>query len=154
MPEPTPYSLSRHFTNLIGRKVTFAQMASAVDTNAKQVYGLYTVFPRETALVLKADLNLLGSFAGALVGLPDADVRNHLKVSPIEELLRDAISEVLNVASAVTTHEGRAVFEKMITDRLLIQGAHEKVLLKPLHRSYFNVSVDDYQGGRFALFSD
>jgi hypothetical protein len=122
MSEPTPYALSQLFTNLIGRKVTFAQTTVAAETKVKQVYGIYTLFPYETAIVVKSDLPLLGSLAGVLVGLPDAAVKEHLKVNPIEELLRDAIHEVLNITSAVITHQGRAIFVKMVTDPILLDG--------------------------------
>jgi hypothetical protein len=153
MSEPTPYALSQLFTNLIGRKVTFAQTTVAAQTKVKQVYAIYTLFPYETAIVVKSDLPLLGSLADVLVGLPDAAVKEHLKVNPIEELLRDAIHEVLNIASAVVTTEGRAVFTKMVANPVFIDGAAGKVLKKPDHRSYFNVLVDGYQGGKLTIFS-
>jgi hypothetical protein len=71
MSEPTPLSLSHHFTQLIGRKVTFAPTTIAPETKIKQMYGIYNVLPHETAIVVKADLPLLGSLAGVMVGLPD-----------------------------------------------------------------------------------
>lgn len=153
MAEPTPYVLSKLFTDLTGRKVTFTQTTAAAETKVKQMYGIYTVLPREAAIIIKSDLPLLGSLAGILVGLPDAAVKEHLAATPVEELLRDAIHEVLNITSAVVSHEGRAVFVKMVTDPVLIDGAAGKVLKKPDHRSYFNVSVDGYQGGKFTIFS-
>jgi hypothetical protein len=107
----------------------------------------------ETAVVVKADLPLLGALAGVLVGLPDSAVKERLAVSPIEELLRDAIYEVLNIASTVVTTEGRAVFTKMLADPGLIDGNAGKLLKKPDHRSYFNVLVDGYQGGKCTIFS-
>ena len=133
--------------------MTFAQTTAAPDAKTRQIYGIYTVLPHETAIVVKADLQLLGSVAGALVGLPDAAVKEHLRATPMEELLRDAISEVLNIAAASVTTEGRAVFTKMVTDPAYIDGAADKVFKKPFHRSYFTVSVDGYQGGRFTIFS-
>jgi len=153
MSEPTPFALSQLLTQLIGRKVTFAQTTVAPETKIKQIYGIYNVLPHETAVVVKADLPLLGSLAGVLVGLPDAAVKERLAVSPIEELLRDAIYEVLNIASTVVTTEGRAVFSKMVADPALIDGTAGKLLKKPDHRSYFNVLVDGYQGGKFTIFS-
>ena len=153
MAEPTPFDLSRRFSLLIGRKVTFVQTTATLDKAIKQVYGIFTVLPNKTAVVVKADLPLLGSFAGALVGFPDSVVREHLAVTPIEELLRDAIYEVLNIASAAVSTEGRAVFEKMVTDPVYIDGVAGKVFAKPDHRSYFYVQVDGYQGGRFSIFS-
>jgi hypothetical protein len=153
MPEPTPFALSKLFTELIGRKVTFTQTTAAAETKVKQMYGIYTLYPRETAIVVKSDLPLLGSLAGVLVGLPDSAVKEHLAATPVEELLRDAMHEVLNITSAVITHEGRAVFVKMVTDPILLDGEAGKVFKKPDHRSYFNVLVDGYQGGKFTIFA-
>jgi hypothetical protein len=153
MSEPTPFALSKLFTDLIGRKVTFTQTTAAAETKVKQMYGIYRVLPSETAIVVKSDLPLLGSLAGVLVGLPDAAVKEHLAAAPVEELLRDAIHEVLNITSAVITHEGRAVFVKMVADPILLDGEAGKVFKKPDHRSYFNVLVDGYQGGKFTIFA-
>jgi hypothetical protein len=153
MSQPTPFSLSQRFSQLVGRKVTFVQTTLSVDVKIKQIYGIYTVLPQESAIVVKADLPLLGSFAGALVGFPDNVVKEHLKVTPMEELLRDAIYEVLNIASAAISTEGRAVFAKMVADPAYIDGAAGAVFKKPDHRSYFNVSIDGYQGGKFNIFA-
>jgi hypothetical protein len=154
MSEPTPFVLSRCFSQLIGRKVTFVQTPLAPpDLKVTQIYGIYNLLPYETAILVKADLPLMGSFGGALVGLPDLAVKEHLRPTPIEELLRDAICEVLNIVAASLTTEGRAVFTKMVTDPSYIDGAAGNVYKKPDHRSYFNVSVDGYQGGKFSILS-
>ena len=153
MAEPTPLALSHMFTQLIGRKVTFAPAAIAAETKIKQIYGIYNVLPQETAIIVKADLPLLGSLAGVMVGLPDSAVKESLAVSPVQEVLRDAIHEVLNVASTVVTNEGRAVFSRMVTDTALIDGTAGKLLKKPDRKIYFNVSVDGYQGGKFTIFA-
>jgi hypothetical protein len=153
MSKPTPFALSKLFTDLIGRKVTFTQTTATAETKVKQMYGIYRFLPGETAIVVKSDLPLLGSLAGVLVGLPDAAVKDHLAVTPVEELLRDAIHEVLNITSAVISHEGRAVFVKMVTDPTFLDGEAGKVFRKPDHRSYFNVLVDGYQGGKFTIFA-
>jgi hypothetical protein len=153
MSEPTPFALSHRFSQLIGRKVTFAQVAASLDSKLKQVYGVYTVLPQATPVVVKADMRLLGSVAGALVGWPDQVVNEHLAVIPMEEILRDAIYEVLNVASAAIATEGRAVFKNMQTNPICIDGAAGLVLKNPGHKSYFNVSVDGYVGGKFIILS-
>ena len=153
MAQPTPFALSKLFTELIGRKVSFTQTTPPVDTKVKLMYGIYTVLPQESAIVVKADLPLLGSFAGVLVGLPDSAVKERLAVSPTDELLRDAIYEVLNIASAVITEDGRAIFKQMVTDAAYIDGEAGKVLKKPDHRSYFNVTVDGHQGGKFTILA-
>jgi hypothetical protein len=153
MTEMTHLTLSRHFTDLIGRKVTFLQVKTALPTKERQVYGVYTLFPAETMIIVKTDLLLLGACAGALVGLPDADVRRHLQATPIEELLRDAMYEVLNVAAAVIAGKGRAVLEQMVTGTDAVPAAAATILAKPTNASYFNVSVDGYQGGKFAVLA-
>ena len=153
MAEPTPLALSHMFTQLIGRKVTFAPATIAAETKIKQIYGIYNVLPHESALIVKADLPLLGSLAGVMVGLPDSAVTESLSVSPVEEVLRDAIHEVLNVTSAVVTNEGRAVFTSMVADTSLIDGAAGKLFKKPDRKTYFNVTVDGYQGGKFTIFA-
>jgi hypothetical protein len=153
MSQPTPFALSQLFSRLIGRKATFVQIPLAVETKIEQIYGVYRVLPHNAAIVVKADLPLLGSFAGLLVGLPDAVVTEKLGIKPIDELLRDAIYEVLNIASAVITEEGRAVFAKMEYSQVYIDGIASVVLKKPDHRSYFDVRVEGYHGGKFTILS-
>jgi hypothetical protein len=152
MTGPTPFSLTKLFTTLLGRKVAFAQ---AVDSPSKdkQVYGVYTVFPGQSAVVVKADLALLGSFAGVLVGLPDAAVKTQLKTTPIEEILRDAIYEVLNIASEEMTTHGRASFSRMEMDQVYLNEDALNALRKPAVKNFFNVTVDGYQGGRFSVYA-
>jgi len=41
----------------------------------------------------------------------------------------------------------------MVADPALIDGAAANLFKKPGHRSYFNVLVDGYQGGKFTIFS-
>jgi hypothetical protein len=153
MAEPTPFRLSQLFSQLIGRKVVFTQTTAALESKIRQMYGIYTVPPHEVAIVVKADLPLLGSLAGVLVGLPDSAVKDHLRANPVEELLRDAIYEVFNIASAAIFTEGRVVFTKMVSDPTCIDGNSEKALKKPDRRNYFNVTVDGYQGGKFTILS-
>lgn len=153
MPDPRHYLLSHLLTNLIGRTVTFTPVAPGPDTKGKHVYGIYTCSPSEAPLVVKADLSLLGSFAGALVGLPDSEVQSRLLAPVIEELFTDAMFEVLNVASSSIASEGRAILSKMVMDLGYLMGAARKIVVKPNHRVDFNVVVQDYHGGRFAVLS-
>ncbi len=154
MAEPSPFLLSKAFSQLTGRKVSFVQAPVALDSKVRQIYGIYFVKPHDVAVVVKADLLLMGSIAGALVGLPDPAVKEHLKTNPIEELMRDAILEVFNIAAATVTTEGRAVFSRMVMDPAYIDGPAEKAFKQPFRRNHFNVSVEGYQGGRFTILSD
>jgi hypothetical protein len=153
MAGPNPFILSQRFSQLINRKVTFVQTTMTLDMKIKQIYGIYTLSSIESAIVVKADLILLASIAGALVGLPDSAVKERLKTVGIDDLLNDAISEVFNVASAAVSSEGRAVFSKFVTDSVFVDGVAGKVFKEPFHRSYFTVAVEGYQGGRMSIFS-
>ncbi len=141
------------FSQLVGRDVTFAQPKPTSRPNGKQMYGLYTVLPQEHVLVVQADLALLGSFAGALVGLPDDAVKERLSRPPLEELLRDAVHEVLNIASTVVTTEGRAVFKKMADDPVYLDTLDAGFLTQPDRKTTFEVSIDGYQGGLMTIFA-
>jgi hypothetical protein len=153
MAEPNAFNLSQTFSKLTGRKVSFVQSTQALDKKIGQIIAVYSLLPLETAIVVKADLPLMGSLAGTLVGLPDQAVTEHLRTTPMEELMRDSISEVLNVAAAAVSTEGRAVFTNMFTDPIYLTGAAAKVYKEPFHRSYFVVSIEGYQGGRFSILS-
>ena len=154
MAEPSAFLLSKAFSQLTGRKVAFVLGTALPESKVRQIYGIYNVTPHNVAIVVKADLLLLGSIAGALVGLPDPAVKEHLKVNPIDELLRDAILEVFNIAAATVTTEGRAVFTRMVTDPAYIDGPAEKAFKQPFRRNYFNVTIEGYQGGKFTILSD
>lgn len=153
MSEPTAPALSHHFSSLIGRSVTFARVPPGRESLAKQIYGIFTNAQSETPIIVKADLSLLGAFAGALVGLPDSEVRERIKGTAIEELLRDAIYEVLNVASSVVAAEGRTTLSSMTTDLSELGNETKDIIAKPSHRIDFDVTVDDYEGGRFTVLS-
>ena len=153
MGEPTGFAMKELFSQLVGRDVTFAQPKTTSSANGKQMFGLYTVLPQEHALVVQADLALLGSLAGALVGLQDDAVKERLSAAPLEELLRDAIHEVLNIASTVVTNEGRAVFKKMAADPVYFDALDGDFLQNPDRKTAFDVSVDGYQGGRMTIYA-
>lgn len=152
MSEPAACALSRHFTNLVNRQVDFVPAKPPAENQSKQVFGVYTVHPQMSALVVKADLALLGSLAGSLVGLPDGEVQFRLQSAEPDELLGDAMREVLNIAASVVTSDGRAVFRSMLTEKVYLRPEAEKALNTPLHRSYFNVEIEGYEGGRFSVF--
>ena len=154
MSVPMQYALTHLLTDLVGRKVTFTPVTSGPGTKTRQVYGIYQCLPNEEPLVVEADLPLLGSFAGTLVGLSDSEVQNRLVGPALEDLFADAIYEVLNVASSALSSEGRAVLSKMVTDTNGIKGtAAETIVGKPNHTVAFNVIIEGYRGGRFTVLS-
>ena len=153
MAEPNVVAMSRLFTGLVNTKVDFAPARNTVPSTEKQMLGVYTVLPEGKALVVSADQRLLASLAGALCGLPDTAVAEHLKTTPLDELLRDAIHEILNVASTIVTSKGRAVFTQMASQAVDVSGEAAQLLKKAPYRYNFDTSVANYRGGKFSVFA-
>ena len=151
MSEPTAVALSRHFSTLLNRRVEFKPSSAAKETKATKAYAVYKLFSENSALVVKADLVLFGGFAGALVGLPEADVRQRLNANPLDELLFDPMHEVLNIAASALSTEARAVFERVVFNPIHLGPNAEKALNTPMHRIYFNVEIEGYPGGSFCI---
>jgi len=63
--------------------------------------------------ILQLDLPLLGSLGGALLGLPSDTIKEGLMSPTGDEPLRDAMHEVLNVASTIISIDHRAIFQSM-----------------------------------------
>jgi hypothetical protein len=152
MPEPNALALSHLASSLVNKKVTFAP-AKPVNVTAPQIYGSYTVHPDLGVLVVRADLRLLASLGGALNGLPDSSLAEHVKGNAFSDALADAAYEVLNIASKVVTPTGRAVLKAVVTDVRNLDDASLLVLKKAAQHICFNVSVQDYQGGMFSIFA-
>jgi hypothetical protein len=144
--------MSKHFTALIGREVKFEQLTKPVPSKVRQLYGIYQVLPEDEPRVLQADLALLGSFGGALMGLPALSLKERLAPPIPEESLYDAILEVLNIASTVICANQRSVFQQAYMDPAFFPVEAIAVFRAPLVKAYFKVSVVDYEGGAFALF--
>lgn len=151
MPEPNMLALSRLMTDLVNTTVTFKPARAVVLPSAGQMYGTYNIVPENIALVVQADLTLLSSLAASLTGTPNSAIAEHM--SPMSELMRDAIHEILNISSTAVVAEGRAVFQSMTVERAGVEGAAGVVLRAPHHSTFFDVTVDQFRGGRFTIFS-
>lgn len=151
MPEPNMLALSRLMTGLVNTAVTFKPARAAALPAAEQVYGTYNVVPGNISLVVQADLTLLSSLAASLTGMPNAAIADHM--NPMSEVMRDAIHEILNISSTAVVSEGRAIFQSMAADRAQVEGAAGTVLRAPHHSTFFDVTIDNYRGGRFTIFS-
>ena len=141
------------FSRLLGRNVTFARSKATSRASGKQLFALYTVLPQEHALVVQADLALLGSFAGALLGLQSDVVNERISTTNLEDLLQDAIQEILNIASSVVTNQGRAVFKKMAADPVYLDTLDGDFLQHPDRKTTFDVSIEGYQGGLLSIYA-
>jgi hypothetical protein len=153
MAEPKPLTIAELFTDLIGRKVNFTQVLKPQMSKAKQAYGIYQVKPMDSTRIVQLDLPLLGSFGGSLLGLPTETVRERLPSCDTDEPLRDAMHEVLNVASTIVCIDNRAVFQTMHLDAEAVSKDVYESLKNPAFRSYFNVTIMGYEGGAFSIFA-
>lgn len=152
MPEPTAFALSKHLAGLINRRVDFKNASASPDNKTKKVHAVYTLHPQKKALVVTVDLPLLASMAGALVGLPDDEVKQRIPALPGDEVLSDAMQEVCNVASALVAHEGRAVLNGLVFQDVYLSKEAREAMTAPQHRAYFSVEVEGYAGGKMSIF--
>jgi hypothetical protein len=151
MAEPSSAAVAALFSDLIGRHVNFCEQMYPVPPNGKQVYCAYLMKPMDSFRVVKADLSLLSSFAGALIGLSPETIKERVTEATLDEALRDALHEVMNIASRVVSLEHRAVFKGMFGDPGQLPPDARSTLRDPCFSSYFNVTVDGYEGGGFTL---
>lgn len=153
MAEPKPFTIAKLFTDLTGQNVNFTQILKAPLTKAAQAYGVYLIKPMDSIRVVQVDLPLLGSFGGALLGLPSQTVKESLAAPSLDEPLRDAIHEVLNVASTIVSIDDRAVFQTMHFGADSLPTGVADSLKNPAFRSYFTVTMSGYEGGAFSIFA-
>ncbi len=153
MPEASSSAMGKLFTDLIGHRVTFSEQQDPIISSARQIYCTYLIKPMDSTRVLKADQSLLTSFAGALIGLPLESIKERVAESKPNEALRDALHEVMNIASRIVSIEHRAVFKSMYPDSMSLPVDARKTLRAPCYSSYFNVKIDSYEGGAFSLFA-
>lgn len=151
MAEANMLALSRLMTDLVNTPVTFKPSRSGALPAAGQIFGTYNVLPENVALVVQADVALLASLGAALTAMPHSAIGEHM--NPMSEVMRDAIHEILNIGSTAVVAQGRAIFQSMTAERGQVDGAAGQVLRAPHHSTYFDVTVDQYRGGKFTIFS-
>jgi hypothetical protein len=152
MADSTPFALSQMFTNLIDRHVAVMDASQRDATKCRKACAVYDVVDLGQQVFLQIDMDLLGSLGGVLAGMPDAVVKQNLKANPIEETLRDAMHELLNITAAVIPCEGRAVLKKMELDEAKGRALAKEFTSIPLIESRFAATVPNYTGGQIALF--
>ena len=153
MTEPTPFALSKLFSDLTDRQVTFARLPGCPPSKAVPLYGTYTVLPAEHTFVVKADVPALACLASALLGMPAETAIEHALETPMDEAVRDAIHEVLNIASTALSTDGRVVFKGMTTNRKELSLNAEFAVEKPIGKPTFKVTMDGEAHGLFTILS-
>lgn len=151
MAETTPFELNKMFSSLIGKPVTFTLSKTAPPDTKKHAFGTYSLVPEETMRLVKADVALIGSFGGALMGLPNSAVIDGLKETPLDETIRDAMHEIFNVSATLVSVEKRAIFRKMFFNVKELPEAAAALLKAPKLTMHFQVAIAGYTGGAFTL---
>lgn len=154
MESPNAYAMSKMFSQLTALQVSFTVKTKLLPTKAKPIYGVYHELPGDDTILLKADLPLLASLGGALVGLPDAAVKERIQSATLDETMRDAIHEVLNITSTLLSTPHRVIFKTMHTDAAYLNGPAQSILKSPVLVSHFEVSVPGYTGGGLSVMAD
>ena len=152
MADVTPVAMSRLLTSLVGREVRFAPV-SVPDSKTRQLYVTYHVLPDNEPLVVKTDLPLLGALGGALVGLPFDTAMARAEENPMGEVIRDAIHEVLNIASRALSQEQRVIFKSMAQDPVYCDAEVVRILKNPGIKTQFKVSVGNEVSGLFSIMT-
>jgi hypothetical protein len=142
------------FSQLTGLQVSFTAKPRSTPSKSKLIYGVYSELPGQSTILLRADLPLLASIGGALVGLPDSLVNERIRATFLDETLRDAMHEVLNVTSTLLSTAHRVVFKTMYTDAAHLSGPALSILNSPILATVFDVSIKGYTGGEFSIFAD
>ena len=152
MKELTAFSLSQFFTALAGSPVSFSLAVNAPDPKVPCMYGVYSVLPENSPLVLRIGLKSLAVLGGALLGLPTESAIERVLATPLDEPLRDAMHEVLNIASTAIGGEARVVFKRMFLDRTSVPPEATTVMSKPSLRSSFRLAVGGVEAEMVTLF--
>ena len=153
MAEPCSSIMTRLFTDLIGHNVSFSEQSLPAAPKSEQLYCVYQIKPMDSARVVRADMALLSSFAGALIGLSPEAIQQRVAEPQLDESLRDALHEVMNIASRVVSLEHRAVFKGIYADPGSLPADARNTLRDPCYTSHFNVKIDGYEGGGFTLLA-
>lgn len=149
----TPFALSQLLSDLTGRKVNVVDASDLTNSSAAKAYGIYEVVPQNDTMLIKVDLPLLGSLGGVLVGLPDTIVKQQIAQEPLDETLRDAMHEVLNIVSKVLTKHGRAILKQMLADKVSGEAFTSEFVQQPHTQRRFHVTMNGYPGGEINIFS-
>jgi hypothetical protein len=153
MAEPSSSAMATLFSDLIGRRVTFSEQLGALSPNGQQIYCVYLIKPMDGYRIIKADLSLLSSFAGALIGLSPDIIKERVEDATMDESLRDALCEVMNIASRIVCIEHRGVFKGLHGDPGQMPPAARSTLRDPYYSGQYKVAIDGYEGGAFSLLA-
>ena len=151
MTEPKPFDMAKLFTQLVGKDVKFSLFPHPAVTKIRQIYGTYSVVRTGREMVVKADLPMVAALGAALIGLPPELGAERALQTPMDESMRDAIHEVLNIASTVISPDERVTFTSFVLDPIYCKGEASEILKKPDVKINFRVVIDNGTPGTFTI---
>lgn len=154
MAEPTAFAISRLLSDLTGQEVSASLVLKPSPSKLPQIYGIYSTAVTGDPMLVRADLRLLAMLGGALVGFPAETAIAHAEEKPMAESIRDAIHEVLNIASTFLSTNTRVVFKSMTLEPQFSESAVGELLANPLFKSAFNLSVGKQPAGLLTVMSN
>lgn len=153
MPKGTAFDFGRILSDLTGKRVTVTQSSTPFESSKNKAYGVFDVFPERFPALLGADLPLLASLGGALMGMPDALIRSSLSDGEPNDALKDAMHEVLNILSSVLLSEGRPVLRAMELREQRGFLLFSEMTRRPTYQNKFSVTLPGYTGGEMVVIT-
>ena len=152
MNEPVALHLSQFFTALAGKPVSFSFAGNAPAPQGACMYGVYTSPSEDGPVVMRIGLKALALLGASLLGLPEEGALERAAATPADEPMRDAMHEVLNIASTAIGGDTRLVFQKMFRDLTALPAEASRLLQSPGPRTSFRVAVDGVNGDTATIF--
>ncbi|MGI4758567.1 MAG: hypothetical protein ACRYGF_17165 [Janthinobacterium lividum] len=144
--------LSQFFTALAGKPVSFSFAGNAPAPKEACMYSLYTAPPEAAPVVMRISLQALALLGASLLGLPEDTALERAAATPTDEPMRDAMHEVLNIASTAIGGDTRLVFQTMFRDKASLPGEAATLLAAPGPNTSFRIAVDGADSGMATLF--
>lgn len=143
MAEATAFSLSKFFSELTGQHVSFAIASNAPTPKGDYMYGLYSVISDASPMLLRMSLSSIALMGGALLGMPAELAMERVKAAEVDESLRDAMHEVLNIASTAFSPDDRIVFKGMSRSVDAFPAGVKGLLQNASRKSSYRVAVNN-----------
>jgi len=153
MREPSSRSISQLFSQLTDRHVSFTLEPNAAIGKEPSIFAMYTELPDDKPIIARAERATVAVLAGALLGMSEETAIKGGLEQPMNEAIRDAMYEVLNIGSTALSTEGRVVLQKLVTDAADIPLPGRSVLTESRSKSTYRVAIDGKARGVFSLFS-
>ncbi|WP_263409920.1 hypothetical protein [Terriglobus tenax] len=151
MSGPTAFSFTHLFSDLVDRPVNFSEAKALPAVEAKKVFGIYETLPAGRPIIVRADLPFLATIAGLLIGLPAATAMERALCDPMDDAIRDAIYEALNICSTCLCGDERVLLRSMTTHSNAIPHPASELLKKSTYASNFKVVISGKDCGLLSV---